>query len=401
MATFPGMPEGFDPEALADTPLFREIQRVLSSSSGPVNWELARQVAVAGAQDGREDPTPSDEDRHDVEEAVRVAELQVARFTGLEPPTDLPLVRPVRRAEWVNAAIEGLGPLIEPAAARAGRAMEQMAQAGAADAPDEAAMLGGGAMMGGGAMLGQLSPLLMGAQVGSVLGHLGGRAFGQFDVPLPRSGPATLLFVTDTMERFAADWSLDRTEFRTSVALHEVAHRFEFSRTWAADRLRSLLDDFLSTLRVDVQTLRERIEHLDAADPQAVQQLMEGEEGLFGSVLDDEQRLKLARIRGFMAASEGWADHVAAGVGAELLPSQDMIEEAVRRHREADLADPVFERLLGVEMKREDYLAGRVFADRVAELTDEATLARMWQDAESMPSAPEIDEPRLWLARIV
>jgi putative hydrolase len=394
MATFPGMPEGFDAEALADTPLFREIQRVLSSSSGPVNWELARQVAVAGAQDGREDPTPSDEDRHDVEEAVRVAELQVARFTGLEPPADLPVVRPVRRAEWVNAAIEGLGPLIEPAAARAGRAMEQIAQAGTADAPEEGPMPGG-------AMLGQLSPLLMGAQVGSVLGHLGGRAFGQYDVPLPRSGPATLLFVTDTMERFAADWSLDRTEFRTAVALHEVAHRFEFSRPWATGRLRDLLDDFLSTLHVDVQALRAKIEHLDAADPQAVQRLIEGEEGLFGTVLDDEQRIKLARIRSFMAASEGWADHVATGVGTELLPSQDMIEEAVRRHREADLADPVFERLLGVEMKSEDYLAGRVFADRVAELTDEATLARMWQDAESMPSAPEIEEPRLWLARIV
>ena len=66
MATFPGMPEGFDPQAFADTPLFREIQRVLSSSSGPVNWELARQVGIAGAQDGNEDPTPSDGDRHDV-----------------------------------------------------------------------------------------------------------------------------------------------------------------------------------------------------------------------------------------------------------------------------------------------------------------------------------------------
>jgi uncharacterized protein (DUF2342 family) len=132
-----------------------------------------------------------------------------------------------------------------------------------------------------------------------------------------------------------------------------------------------------------------------------MQQLVEGEEGLFGAVLDDEQRIKLARIRSFMAASEGWADHVAAAIGSELLPSQDMIEEAVRRHRDADATDPVFERLLGVEMKREDYLAGRAFADRVAELTDEATLARMWEDAESLPSAPEIDEPRLWLTRIV
>ena len=32
-----------------DVPLFREIQRVLMSSSGPVNWELARQVGIASA----------------------------------------------------------------------------------------------------------------------------------------------------------------------------------------------------------------------------------------------------------------------------------------------------------------------------------------------------------------
>ena len=128
---------------------------------------------------------------------------------------------------------------------------------------------------------------------------------------------------------------------------------------------------------------------------------MASEEGLFGAVLDDEQRIKLARIQSFMAAAEGWADHVAATIGAELLPSHAMIEEAVRRHREVDAADQVFERLLGVEMKRERYVAGRTFADRVAELADEPTLARIWEGADSMPSAPEIDEPRLWLARIV
>jgi uncharacterized protein (DUF2342 family) len=33
------------------------------------------------------------------------------------------------------------------------------------------------------------------------------------------------------------------------------------------------------------------------------------------------------------------------------------------------------------------------------ELTDEATLARMWDSAEALPSMPELEEPRLWLAR--
>ena len=61
----------------------------------------------------------------------------------------------------------------------------------------------------------------------------------------------------------------------------------------------------------------------------------------------------------------------------------------------------MFERLLGVEMKREQYVAGRKFCDTVVELTDEATLSRMWVSADTMPSLPEVHEPRLWLARTV
>ena len=54
---------------------------------------------------------------------MRVAELQVARFTGLEAPTDVVEVEPVRRADWVNANTESLRDLLEPAAARMAAAM--------------------------------------------------------------------------------------------------------------------------------------------------------------------------------------------------------------------------------------------------------------------------------------
>ena len=50
-------------------------------------------------------------------------------------------------------------------------------------------------------------------------------------------------------------------------------------------------------------------------------------------------------------------------------------------------------------MKREQYVQGRAFCDAVVDLTDEATLSRMWTSAEAMPSLPEVEEPRLWLAR--
>ena len=120
-----GFPFGGDPEQFKDAPLFRELQRVMSSSSGPVNWELARQVAIASAVEAGDDREPTDADRQVFEDAVRVAELQVARFTGLEAPSDVAQVRPVRRAEWVTANAESLRELLEPAAQRIGEAMDR------------------------------------------------------------------------------------------------------------------------------------------------------------------------------------------------------------------------------------------------------------------------------------
>ncbi|HEY8114975.1 MAG TPA: zinc-dependent metalloprotease [Actinomycetota bacterium] len=382
-----GVPPG---DVWNDVPLFREIQRVLMSSSGPVNWELARQVGVASASWGTEDPAPSEEDRRGFDEAVRVAELQVAGFTGLEAPSDIPRVEAVRRGQWVQANIEGLRGLLEPAAAKIGdaiaaaqrEAVPEQAQAGVAQ------------------VLGQLSPLLLGAQVGTVLGTLAQQVLGQYDIAVPRpDGAGALLFVVPNIARFEKEWSLDPTDFRTWIAIHEVTHRFEFARPWALARFRELIDDFTSTLTLDVEELQQRLASLDASNPEGMQEMLAGQDSLFGAVMDDEQRLKLRRVQAFMTASEGYGDHVMHALGAQMLPSYARIDEAMRRYRETEHVDPVFERLLGIEVKREQYRLGRAFCDTVVELTDEATLARMWDSAEALPSMPELEEPRLWLAR--
>jgi coenzyme F420 biosynthesis associated uncharacterized protein len=392
MSDVPGFPFGMDPEALRDAPLFRELQRVMASSSGPINWELARQVGIATALESGADAEPSDEDRRILEEAVRVAELQVTSFTGIEAPAEVAIARPIRRAEWVSANAEGLRGLLEPAATRMGDALER--------AMREQLPEGSAPMVG---LLSQLGPLLQGTQVGQVLGFLATRVLGQYDIAVPREGgTGSLLFVVPNLAGFEHDWSLDPVEFRTSVALHEVTHRIEFARAWMPGRFRDLVDDFLSTLTLDVSAIQERFAAIDPADPEAMQQAFGVEDGaLFGAVLDPEQRLKLGRIQAFMAAAEGYADHVMHTLGAQLLSSHAQIQEAMKRHREDEATDPVFERLLGVDMKREQYAAGRRFCDTVVELTDEATLARMWESADAMPSLPEIDEPRLWLARTV
>ena len=383
-------PGGFDPEALRDAPLFRELQRVMASSSGPVNWELARQVGVASAAEAGDDRDPTDEDRRTFDEAVRVAELHVTRFTGLEAPPDVVQVRPIRRAEWVGANLESLRGLLEPAATRAAAATERALRE---QMPPEAAGLGG--------VLGMVGPLLQGTQIGTVLGVLAQQVFGQYDVAVPRGGSNALLFVVPNVARFERDWSLDPVEFRTFVALHEVTHRFEFARPWARERFVALVDDFLSTLEIDVADLQQRFASLDPSDPDALQQAIGGGDPLFGTVLDDEQRIKLGRIQAFMASAEGYADHVMYALAGELLSTAPRILEAMRRYRDGEAGDPVFERLLGVEMKKEQYAKGRAFCDAVAVATDESTLGRMWDSAEALPSLPELDEPTLWLSRTV
>ena len=374
-----------------DVPLFREIQRVLSSSSGPVNWELARQVGIASASWSAEDPAPTPEDRRAFEEAVRVAELRVAAFTELEPPSDVARVETVRRSRWVEANIEGLRALLEPAAAKIGDAVVRAQREALPEAEEARGMT---------QLVGQLSPLLLGAQVGTVLGTLGQHVLGQYDIALPRAGGSgTLLFVVPNIAAFEKDWSLDSTEFRTWVAIHEVTHRFEFARSWTLPRFRELLDDYTSTLRLDVEGLQSRLQALDPSNPEAMQDMFSGDEGIFGAVLDDEQRLKLGRIQAFMSAAEGYGDHVMHSLGASMLRSYSQIDEAMRRYRESERTDPVLERLVGIEVKREQYRLGRAFCDTVVELTDEATLSRMWSGAEALPSLPELEEPRLWLAR--
>jgi coenzyme F420 biosynthesis associated uncharacterized protein len=382
-------------DLFAEVPLFREIQRVLLAGTGPVNWELARQVGIAMASWGKEDPAPTEEDRRGFEETVRAAELHVSDFTGLPQPTEMVPVETVRRAQWVEANIRGLGDLLEPAAAKAGEALAR-AQREAAPAEASAGM----GSIGLDELFSRLSPLLLGAQVGTTLGYLGQRVLGQYDLAVPRRGSGGLLFVVPNIASFERDWSLSPIEFRAWVALHEVTHRFEFARPWTREHFLSLVRDFFSSVELDVRGLMERLERADMASPEGLQTLFESGENLFGAVLDDEQRLKLARVQAFMAAAEGYGDHVMNALGRRMLTTFGQIAEAVRRHHEGEHGDPVFERLLGIEMKREQYAVGRAFCDRVAELTDEATLSRMWDSAESLPSSPELAEPTLWLARM-
>ena len=148
------------------------------------------------------------------------------------------------------------------------------------------------------AVIGQIAPLLLGAQAGTVIGTLGQRALGQYDVAVPRTGAHRLSFVVPNIAQFERDWSVHPVEFRAWVALHEVVHRFALERAWTHAHLLGLVRDYASTLEIDVAGLQERLEQLDPSNPEAMQSLFEGGEGLFGREIDPEQRREHSQRRG-------------------------------------------------------------------------------------------------------
>ncbi|MGH2653877.1 MAG: zinc-dependent metalloprotease [Actinomycetota bacterium] len=383
--------QGLPEDAFADVPLLRELQRVLLSGSGPVNWELARQVGIASATWGQDDPAPTEEDRQGLEGAVRMAELTVAELTGMDAPPEVTRVRAVRRAEWVEANVRGLQGLFEPTAERMARALQTARGEEPAEAAEGAQMLE--------AVLERMTPLLMGAQVGAVLGALGQRVLGQYELPLPRTDQPALLFVIPNIAAFEKEWSLPPDELRAWVAMHETTHAFDLGRPWVREHFLGLVREIAGALEFDLAELQDRLEGLDLSDPEKVSEALGGD--LLAGELTDEQRLLLRRVQAFMAAAEGHADHVVSVIGKERLAGFSRIDEAVRRRHEGrSQEERAVERLLGIEVKLEQYRLGRAFCDHVAEATDELTLARMWESAEALPSMPELEEPRLWLARM-
>jgi len=383
----PGLPE----DAFADVPLLREIQRVLLSGSGPVNWELARQVGIASATWGQDDPAPTEDDLRGFEGAVRMAELTVAELTGMDAPPEVTRVRAVRRAEWVEANVPGLRGLFEPTAERMARALQTARSEEPVEIAEGPQMLE--------AVLERMTPLLMGAQVGAVLGALAQRVLGQYELPLPRADQPALLFVVTNIAAFEKEWSLPPDEFRAWVAMHETTHAFGLGRPWVREHFLGLVREVAGALEFDLTAIQDRLEGFDLSDPQKLSEALGSD--LLAGELTDEERLLLRRVQAFMAAAEGHANHVVSVIGEERLAGFSRIDEAVRRRHEGlSQEERAVERLLGIDVKQEQYRLGRAFCDHVAEATDETTLARMWESAEALPSMPELEEPRLWLARM-
>jgi putative hydrolase len=378
-------------------PLFREFARLMATGGGPVNWELARQVAVAtaaGAEDlgmtpqlPRPAATPDPGEARAWDDRLRLAELWVDPVTSL-PATGVALAaRPLSRPDWAEAVLGGFVPLVEPGARRVAEA------------------LGGGAGLGPpgvGDMLGRVGGLVAGLQVGTLVGQLARSVLGQYELAMAPDDPAKVLLVPENVLAFEQAADLPGDQLRLWLACHQAAgQRLLAGVPWLPERLRQVVEEVAAQTEPDASGMMERLQSLDMARPEDLQELLEGGgQGLLGPPSAALQAAT-GRLEVLLALAAGYPLVIAGRALEGRLPGLAAIEAAVGR-RDAEPQSParLFALLLRADPDRAAAARGERFCREVLAATDIEGLDRAWSHPDFLPSPEELDVPGRWLERV-
>jgi putative hydrolase len=379
-------------------PLFGDISRALSGQ-GPLNWEAARQFALLAASgggllSGTAVPTVGNVDpavRIKSPELASIARPHVADVMQQEVPDTEPSV--ATPEQWAQQTLEAYRPLFTDLATSLGPTEDLPADV-AAD-PMAQMMASIGKLM---------APAMLGMSVGSMVGNLARRAFGVYDLPIPRPTPA-LILVPSTIDSFAAEWSIDLDEMRLWVLAHELAGLTLLSIEHIAVHLRSLVQRHVGAFRPDSGAISDKLATLDVTpdDPMAaLQQAFGDPEMLLGAVRSPEQLALEPELDTAVAVTIGVIDWTVDAVAVRMIGGNALqIAEAVRRRRAEASPDDLFvERLLGIRLGSEQTARGKAFVQGVVDRAGEGGLTPLFTDPAAMPTPNEIEAPGLWLARV-
>lgn len=376
-------------------PFFGDLAKMLASS-GPIHWDAARQFALAAATGGTAEPNPDPIERIKLEELARVAELRVADASGLPtaPGGRIVRVTAVTRADWAVRTLDAYRPIFE----RLSTALAAPDDDPGDDVPavpgDPSADLLGG-------MFAMLTPVLLGVQAGSMVGHLATRALGQYDLPLPRPASDELLFVPANVNAVAEEWSLPPDDLRLWTCVSELATHAVLGVPHVRDRMSALVLDYVGAFRPDPSSLESRFGEVDLADPEGLQQVFGDPAQLLGALRSPAQAALLPPLEALVAVVVGTVDWVVDAVAEGLLSEAGRLTEALHRRRvEAAPADRLVEQLLGLELGAATFDRGEAFVRGVLERGGPTALAQLWRDERSLPTPAEVDAPGLWLARL-
>ncbi|MEU5420606.1 zinc-dependent metalloprotease [Streptomyces sp. NPDC001407] len=363
---------------------FQQLGQMLSYEGGPVNWDMAkdiaRQTVAQGTADGGKDASVTSGERAAVEEAVRLADLWLDGVTSL--PSGSGTAVAWSRAEWVEATLPVWKDLVDPVAERVGAAMGDVL-------PEEMQAMAGPLL----GMMRSMGGAMFGTQIGQAVGVLAGEVVGSTDIGLPLgpAGKAALLPVN--IAAFGSGLGVPQEEVRLYLALREAAHQRLFAHVpWLRSHLFGAVEGYARGIKVDTSKLEDVVGQLDPSHPEQLQDALQ--QGMFQPQDTPEQKAALARLETALALVEGWVDAVVHAAAAPHLPSAGALRETLRRRRATGgPAEQTFATLIGLELRpRRLRDASRLWAS----LTDARGLEGrdgLWEHPDMLPTAADLDDP--------
>jgi putative hydrolase len=258
------------------------------------------------------------------------------------------------------------------------------------------------------AMLNNLSammaPAMMGMSIGSMIGALAQKAFGQYDLPLARPLSSDILVVPSTIDSFASDWSLSVDDVRMWVLIHELSSHAILNTDAVADGITALVTKHVGAFRPDPGAILDQLSGLDPSDPEAltkVQDIFGSPAAMLGAVRSSEQEHMAPLLDAHVSSIIAYIDFVVDKVCARVLGSSAHIAEAVRRRRiELHEDTAMIEQLLGLSLSSSQLQRGRAFVHGVVERAGDTAITQLVEKVGNLPTPNEIDAPGLWLARL-
>jgi putative hydrolase len=377
---------GFDVGALGQmlTQLGQMIsQGAASGGGGPVNYDLAKQMAVQKLSTAG---LPSAQQATAVTDAVHLAELWLDPATAL--PTGVHSTAAWSPRDWVEATLPTWQRLCDPVARR-------MAVSWIEALPEEVRQAAGPLV----AMVEQMGGMAFGSQLGTALAQLGGEVLTSTEIGLPLGPLGVAGLLPAAIEQYAVGLERKSSEVIVFLAAREAAHHRLFGHVpWLRQRLLGTVEQFAHGIRIDTDALSDLARQVDPTDPQSMQELMSS--GLLEQQHSPEQKAALSQLETLLALIEGWVDVVVAQALGERLPGAEVLRETLRRRRASGgPAEHTFATLVGLELRPRKLRGAAELWRRLTEAHDVERRDALWNHPDLLPTTDDLDDPAAFVDR--
>ncbi|MFI5720137.1 zinc-dependent metalloprotease [Nocardia sp. NPDC051750] len=386
---------GFDPAALGQmlTSLGQMLsgmgQGVTGGGSGPVNYDVAKQLARQ--QLGKTVTPVSSGSAAAVADAAHLAELWLDDATTF--PAGATSTVAWTANDWIEKTLPTWQRLCDPVA-------QQISGMWTAGLPEEAREMAG-PMMG---MLGQMGGLAFGSQLGQALGQLAKEVLTGTDIGLPLGPAGTAALLPAAISQFSEGLEQPESEIMVFLAAREVAHQRLFVHVpWLRQQVLGAVEDYARGITMDFSALEEAARDLDPSaltDPSKLEEILA--QGSFEPQTTPEQKQALDRLETLLALIEGWVQVVVSAAVGERLPGAGALAETLRRRRATGgPAEQTFATLVGLELRPRKLREAATLWQR---LTDDAGIAArdgVWAHPDLLPDAADLDVPAAFIDSVI